>query len=87
MAVHHLKTIEPYYSQVYLGIKTMELRKNDRDFKVGDILILEEFIDGKLTGNHLDKVVTNVLKDAPHFGLMDGYCILSIKNYKPIIHP
>lgn len=85
MTVHHLKTIEPYYSLVYLGLKTMELRYNDRDFKIGDILVLEQFVDGQLTGLHVERLVTNVLTDAKQFGLMDGYCIMSIKPYKPII--
>lgn len=59
----------------------MELRKNDRDFQVGDILVLQQYIDGNLTGNHVEKIVTNVLKEASQFGLMKGYCILSIKDY------
>ena len=83
--VHHLKTIDPYFSQVYVGLKNFELRKNDRDFKVGDILVLEEY-DIKTetyTGSAVQKVVTMVLEDCPHFGLMPGYCILSMIDYKP----
>lgn len=80
MQIHELKTIEPYFSQVYLGLKTFELRLNDRDFKVGDILILREY-DVELkqfTGNHVEKTVLNVLENAEHFGLMKGHCILSL---------
>jgi hypothetical protein len=38
-----LKVLIPYYEDIISGIKTFEVRKNDRDFKVGDILKLREF--------------------------------------------
>jgi len=45
--VHDLKTWPLYFAAVSSGKKTFEIRKNDRDFKVGDILILKEFIPCK----------------------------------------
>jgi len=41
--VHRLKTWPKYYKEVIAGRKTFEIRKNDRNFKKGDIVILEEF--------------------------------------------
>lgn len=41
--VHHLKTWPEFFDDVVSGRKTFEIRKNDRDFKVGDEVILEEF--------------------------------------------
>lgn len=46
MRIHELKITEPYFSDVAFGSKNFEIRKNDRDFKVGDILILRKW-DGK----------------------------------------
>lgn len=83
--IHHLKTIQPYFDQLYLGLKTFELRKNDRNYQVGDLLVLQEYdIDtGNLTGCQVEKVISHVLENAEQFGLMEGYCVLSITNYKP----
>lgn len=43
MAEHHLKTVDPYYHAIADGTKTFEVRKDDRGFKVGDILHLHYF--------------------------------------------
>lgn len=79
MKVHYLKIKEEYYRDVMIGLKTFELRKNDRDFQVGDILMLIK-LDEK--GNETDKVirkkVTYILKDCPQYGLKEGYAILGI---------
>lgn len=47
MAKHYLKTVEPYYSDVEQGLKDFEVRKNDRPFDIGDVLILQQYIDGE----------------------------------------
>lgn len=44
--IHDLKILSEYYHAVKNGSKTFEIRKNDRKFKVGDIVVLKEF-DGK----------------------------------------
>lgn len=81
MTVHYLKIKPEYYKDVECGLKTFELRKNDRDFKVGDVLMLIK-LDGE--GNETDQVtrvkVTYILKDCPQYGLKDGYAILGIKS-------
>ena len=79
MTVHYLKIKPEYYKDVECGLKTFELRKNDRDFQVGDILMLIK-LDGD--GNETDQVtrvrVTYILKDCPQYGLKEGYAILGI---------
>lgn len=40
----HLKTLPEYFQAVIDGKKPFELRYNDRNFKTGDLYILEEFI-------------------------------------------
>lgn len=81
MMVHYLKIKPEYYRDVQSGLKTFELRKNDRDFQVGDILMLIKLDD---KGNETDQVtrvkVTYILKDCPQYGLKDGYAILGIKS-------
>lgn len=43
MKIHKLKTINPYFQDVKSKVKTFELRKNNRDFQVGHILLLMEW--------------------------------------------
>src|ERR1700759_5655955 len=44
MKEHELKCWPPHFGNIVAGLKTFELRKCDRDFTVGDILYLKEFI-------------------------------------------
>lgn len=46
---HDLKIHPRYYREVLSGEKTFEIRKNDRDFKPGDDIVLKEFADGEFT--------------------------------------
>lgn len=73
MTTHHLKTLPPYFQAVMAGLKTAELRKDDRDFQVGDILVLEEW-DG--VGRELTRVVTHIVRG----GEWLGYVMLSMGN-------
>lgn len=43
--IHQLKIESQYFQQIILGEKTFEVRKNDRDFHVGDYLGLNEITD------------------------------------------
>lgn len=79
---HDLKIRPRYFGPVKAGRKTVELRKDDRNYQVGDVLHLREYEDGKYTGRCVCVDVTNVLRDCEEYGLMPGYCILSIKKRK-----
>ncbi len=79
---HTLKTIQPYYNDVKSGNKTFELRKMDRQFEVGDTIILQEFDGEKYTGQEQTFIIGYILKDCPQYGLLEGYCIIGlIENY------
>ena len=75
--VHHIKLGASFFAEVESGEKTFELRKNDRDYKKGDILEMMEFKDGKNTGRIVRVLVTYILTEFT--GLEDGYCIMAIK--------
>lgn len=72
------KKIQPeYYKAVLERNKNFEIRKDEDDIQVGDLLILEEW-DGYYTGHGLRRYVKYVLRDAPELGLMPGYCIIGL---------
>lgn len=80
MKLHELKILPEYYEKVLSGEKRFELRKDDRGFKVGDIIRLCEHDGKEFTGR--DSLYDIIYKlDGGNYGLEKGYCILSIKPY------
>jgi hypothetical protein len=96
MATHELKIWPPYFEAVASGAKTFEIRKDDRGFKVGDVLVLREldtpenagagFCDfdmgPRLTGREVRAVVTYVLPGG-QFGLGPEYVAMGIRLVTP----
>jgi len=83
---HELKTDPEVFAAVLDGSKTHEIRFNDRDFKIGDTLLLRETrytgqeMRGpeprplEYTGRETTRVVSHVLEG---YGLKPGWVILS----------
>lgn len=79
--IHQLKQASFYFEDVISGKKTFEVRKNDRDFKVGDLLALNELNEaGKETGKCALFRVEYIL-DTPEYCKKD-FVILGIKPCK-----
>lgn len=72
---HEIKILPQYFADVSKGIKQFELRKDDRDYQVGDLVILREWNKGTYTGNSISVIIKYILRDCPEYGLMEGYCI------------
>lgn len=49
--VHVLKIQPKYFEMVKWGIKRFELRKDDRNYQVGDFIVLREYENGEYTGS------------------------------------
>ena len=87
MKIHKLKLNAKYYEDSERGIKTFEIRKNDRVYKIGDVLELREYIEdirglGCYTGNVHWKIITYILDDDLY--LAPGYVCLGLS---PIAEP
>jgi hypothetical protein len=86
--IHHLKTVQPHFSEVWFGRKTFEIRStNDRIFQVGDTLLLKEWdtLKGIYTGKGIEAEISHVFK-GPAFGLEAGYAILSFNPNEITLH-
>lgn len=85
---HRLKIWEAMYHDVRSGDKPFELRKNDRGYQKGDVLVLEAFdsrqrvyLDHK-THPPIYVEVTYVLSGSM-FGLHDNYVCMGIIQLEP----
>jgi len=84
MNVHALKTWPAFYEDVALGTKSFEVRRNDRNFAVNDVLLLHEWQPdqkgdgGRFTGRLVAARVTYVLR-GPILGIAEGWCVMGIK--------
>lgn len=80
MLVHHLKTLPEFFEAIASGVKKFEVRKDDCDYGVADILVLEEWSPEKgYTGRHERRDVDYILRDEK-FGVKRGFCIMSISK-------
>ena len=83
---HELKTDPEPFQASWRGWKPYEIRKFDRDYKVGDSLSLKETVftgeqmqEGKpleYTGRTLGREITEVRTG---YGIKDGWCILGVR--------
>lgn len=74
--VHEIKLGAEFFEDVLKCKKTFEVRKNDRDYRVGDLLLLKEFKNGEETGRTCKRIVGYMLED--YNGVMDGYCVMAM---------
>ena len=72
---HELKCTPEYFQQTWDSNKLFEIRKNDRDFQVGDHIILREW-NGGYTGRVIKDEITSVVSFPD--GLKDGYVVIGI---------
>lgn len=79
VCIHSLKTWPEHYEAIVAGTKRFEIRKDDRGFKVGDVLTLLEWKPSAqvYTRRGVSVRVTYLLH-GPDFGLPADMCVMSI---------
>lgn len=91
MTKHILKSWPEFFKPVFDGKKNFELRKDDRHYRVGDLLTLREWEPNTAaySGREITKEVTFILDGVgsggitPLHGLSRGYVILAIIDPAP----
>ena len=78
MGEHVLKIYPKYFDDILEGNKNFEIRKNDRDFRVGDYIILREWDNIHYSGRQIRAKISYMLDDK-FIGLADGYVAMGIK--------
>jgi len=75
---HYLKTWPEYFEAVQSGRKTFEIRRNDRDYQVGDTLVLVEWcpIKKAYTGQTIEKTITYIT----NFAQVEDYVVMGIAD-------
>jgi hypothetical protein len=74
---HYLKTWPEPYAATQAGAKSYEIRRNDRDYRVGDLLFLQEWnpTERLYTGREMFRLVTYKTSGG-EWGLPADLCIL-----------
>ena len=80
---HWLKTLPLYFRAMKDGLKNFEVRKDDRDFETGDILVLQEYLPEQdtRTGYEIVKRVKYLLRDPEY--CKEGYVVMSLEDVRP----
>ena len=80
---HWLKTLPLYFRAMKDGLKDFEVRKDDRDFETGDILVLQEYLPEQdaRTGYEIVKRVKYLLRDPEY--CKEGYVVMGLEDVRP----
>lgn len=86
--VHTLKILPYHFEDIAYGYKKFEIRKKDRDFKDGDVIALNEWIEpytenGEQRGGYTGRFILAriaAIYEYPEY-LRDGYVILALKEF------
>lgn len=96
MKIHELKLDTKYFDDVNIGLKKFEIRKNDRDFKVGDVLALSAFKEGSYkhwvryireyesVDIHEADTILMVVRYITDYEQKDGYVVMGIEPYAQV---
>lgn len=78
--IHALKIEPNYYEDIKSGNKSFEVRKNDRDFRTGDYIVLNELSDTRdeYTGRSILMKITSIVNDERF--CKEGYIIMGLSK-------
>ena len=75
---HEIKILTEYVLPVAQGAKHFEVRKNDRNYKEGDYLLMFGINSSKYPTNEMIGARVDYVLHGAQFGIEDGYCVMAI---------
>lgn len=76
---HELKILPKWFEDVQANKKNFEIRKNDRNFELGDYLILKEWYGGKFTDRYIIRQIEYIYQGDGRYGISEDCCVLGLK--------
>lgn len=75
-----LKCWPEYFEETWNGNRYFEVRKNDRDYQLGDLLLIREWCPnlGDYTGRHIERTASYILKD--EYFVKKGFVVIGLIN-------
>lgn len=78
MQTHDLKILPEYFEPVLQGTKTFEIRCNDRNFQVGDLINLHEFSEA--TNTYTGRIIHRKISYITDFMQKPGFIVFSMTS-------
>lgn len=80
MTTHELRSWPRYFADTVAGIRTYDLRRDDRGFQVGDELLLREYDPdaGAYTGRTHRVRIVHMMRHTEFSGLAPRYVVLGL---------
>lgn len=76
MQIHDIKILPEYFNPVLDGSKTFEIRKNDRNYTVGDMVNLHEYSTS--TKSYTGRVVQRKISYITDFMQQPGFIVFGL---------
>lgn len=81
--IHRIKIKQCFLVHILEGRKTFEVRKNDRDYQVGDTIVFHPLQDSDYNAYEVRSPIPNYeINYVTDFGCQEGYVVLGIKEIK-----
>lgn len=78
--IHRVKIKQEYAEAYYNGLKPWEVRKNDRNYKVGDTIEFQ-IIE---SGNKYQREIIYIFEGGV-YGIQEGYCVMTLSVYEYVL--
>lgn len=75
--IHALKILPEYFDEIATGIKSFEIRKNDRPYRTGNYVALNEWNREQYTGKRILQKIVYILDDPEY--CKEGYVVLGLE--------
>ena len=82
MTIHNLKIMKEFADDVYSGNKTFEVRKDDRNFKVGNLICFRVVHDQEFIEHPLNDTRWQITYIMGHPYILEDHVILAIKRVR-----